>query len=57
FLSEPTQVEMVQAKLKTLDALPSLLSNVTNALDHFAQAIALKKTEDASVPSAGQDGT
>ncbi|GKE87024.1 hypothetical protein Tco_1564499, partial [Tanacetum coccineum] len=39
---------MVQAKLKTLDALPSLLNNVTNALDHFAQAIALKKTKDAS---------
>ncbi|GJX78389.1 hypothetical protein Tco_0325200 [Tanacetum coccineum] len=57
FLSVPTQVETVQAKLKTLDALPSLLNKVTNALDQFAQAIALKKTEDASVPSVSQAGT
>ncbi|GJW77645.1 hypothetical protein Tco_0139327 [Tanacetum coccineum] len=41
------------AKLKTLDALPSLLNKVTNALNRFTQAIASKKTEDASVPSVG----
>ncbi|GJW45764.1 hypothetical protein Tco_0077410 [Tanacetum coccineum] len=53
----PTQVEMVQAKLKTLDALPSLLNKVTNDLNQFAQAIASKKTEDTSIPSAGQAST
>ncbi|GJY30744.1 hypothetical protein Tco_0414239 [Tanacetum coccineum] len=57
FISVPLQVEMVQAKLKTLDALPSLLNKVTNALNQFAQAIASKKTRDTSVPSAGQAGT
>nr|GFC48598.1 hypothetical protein [Tanacetum cinerariifolium] len=46
-----------QAKLKTLDALPSLFYKVTNALNQFAQAIASKKTEDDSVPLAGQAGT
>ncbi|GJT73852.1 hypothetical protein Tco_1033138 [Tanacetum coccineum] len=52
FLSVPTQVETVQAKLKTVDALPSLLNKVTQALNQFAQAIAStsKKTRDASVP-------
>ncbi|GJT53676.1 hypothetical protein Tco_0988730 [Tanacetum coccineum] len=43
FLCVPTQVEIVQVKLKTLDALPSLLNKVTNALNQFAQAIASKK--------------
>ncbi|GKD21751.1 hypothetical protein Tco_1223454 [Tanacetum coccineum] len=55
FLSMPTQVETVQAKLKTLDALPSLLNKVTNALNHFAQAIALKKNEDAKNESTNSD--
>ncbi|GJU44991.1 hypothetical protein Tco_1202257 [Tanacetum coccineum] len=36
FLSVPTQVEKVQAKLKTLDALPGLLNKVTDALNQFA---------------------
>ncbi|GJW75815.1 hypothetical protein Tco_0135185 [Tanacetum coccineum] len=57
FLSLPTQVKMIQAKLKTLDALPSLLHKVTNALNQFAQAIASKKIKDNSVTSAGQVGT
>ncbi|GJX39369.1 retrovirus-related pol polyprotein from transposon TNT 1-94 [Tanacetum coccineum] len=57
FLFVPTQVETVKAKLKTVDALPSLLNKVTNALNQFAHAIASKKTKDASVPSAGQAGT
>ncbi|GJW17708.1 hypothetical protein Tco_0025144 [Tanacetum coccineum] len=38
-----------QAKLKTLDALPSLLNNVTNALNQFAQAITLNKTVEEAV--------
>ncbi|GJY83888.1 hypothetical protein Tco_0497264 [Tanacetum coccineum] len=46
-----------EAKLKTLDALPSLLNKVTNALNHFAQAIASKKTGDTSVLLAGHAGT
>ncbi|GJU40522.1 hypothetical protein Tco_1193479 [Tanacetum coccineum] len=46
-------IETIQAKLKTLDALPSLLNKVTNALNQFAQAITSKKIEDASVPLAG----
>ncbi|GJU08350.1 hypothetical protein Tco_1124780 [Tanacetum coccineum] len=50
-------IEMVQAKLKTLDALQSLPNKVTNALNQFAQAIASKKTGDTNVPSAGQAGT
>ncbi|GKC04383.1 hypothetical protein Tco_0995993 [Tanacetum coccineum] len=57
FLPLPSQVEMVQAKLKTLDALPSLLSKVINALNQFAQAITLRKTGSESVPLAGQAGT
>ncbi|GJS17706.1 hypothetical protein Tco_0412178 [Tanacetum coccineum] len=38
FLSLPVQVASVQAKLKSLDALPGLLLNVTNALNKFAQS-------------------
>ncbi|GJS85521.1 hypothetical protein Tco_0752062 [Tanacetum coccineum] len=50
---------MVQAKLKTLDALSSLLNKVTEALNQFAQVIASasKKTKDANVPLADQVGT
>ncbi|GJY90893.1 hypothetical protein Tco_0506089 [Tanacetum coccineum] len=36
FLSLPVQVASVQAKLKTLDALPGLLLNVTKALNKFS---------------------
>nr|GEV92769.1 hypothetical protein [Tanacetum cinerariifolium] len=57
FLFVPNQVKTVQVKLKTLDALPSLFNKVTNALNQLAQAIASKKTNDASVPSACQAGT
>ncbi|GJT97147.1 retrovirus-related pol polyprotein from transposon TNT 1-94 [Tanacetum coccineum] len=44
-------VEMVQAKIKTLDALPSLLNKVTEALNKFTQAITStsKTTKDASL--------
>nr|GEU90181.1 retrotransposon protein, putative, unclassified [Tanacetum cinerariifolium] len=47
------------ANLKTLDALPSLLNKVTEALTKSAQVIesVSKKTEDSGVPSAGQDGS
>nr|GEW78830.1 hypothetical protein [Tanacetum cinerariifolium] len=37
FLSLPAKVELAQAKLKTLDALPSLLLNVTKALHKFKE--------------------
>ncbi|GJZ38012.1 hypothetical protein Tco_0584203 [Tanacetum coccineum] len=39
FLSLPIQVASVQAKLKTLDALPSIFLNVTKALNTFAQVL------------------
>ncbi|GKF06277.1 hypothetical protein Tco_0036945 [Tanacetum coccineum] len=56
FVSLPIQVASFQAKLKTLDALPSLLLNVTKALNKFAQVLdsTLSKARDQSVPSAGQ---
>ncbi|GKB85216.1 hypothetical protein Tco_0957488, partial [Tanacetum coccineum] len=57
FLYVPTQVKKVQAKLKTLDVVPSLLNKVTNALNQFAQAIASKKTKDTGIPLAGKAGT
>ncbi|GJX19566.1 hypothetical protein Tco_0222243 [Tanacetum coccineum] len=52
-------VASVQAKLKTLDALPSLLLNVTQALNKFAQVLnsASSKAGDHSVPLAGQADT
>ncbi|GJW73255.1 hypothetical protein Tco_0132625 [Tanacetum coccineum] len=45
--------------MKTLDALLSLLTKVTEALDRFAQALesASHKAGDQSVSSAGQAGT
>ncbi|GJR76222.1 hypothetical protein Tco_0088587 [Tanacetum coccineum] len=59
FLSLPVQVASVQAKLKTLDALPGLLLNVTQALYKFAQVLnsSSSKAGDHSVPSAGQADT
>ncbi|GJS51462.1 hypothetical protein Tco_0624824 [Tanacetum coccineum] len=50
-----SQVESIQAKLKTLDALPSLLLNVTKALNKFAQVLesTSSKDGDQSVPSVG----
>ncbi|GKC13580.1 hypothetical protein Tco_1010362 [Tanacetum coccineum] len=59
FISIPTQVESVQAKIKTLDALPSLLKKVTEALNKFAQVMkyASKRTKDTSAPSTGQAST
>nr|GEZ78228.1 hypothetical protein [Tanacetum cinerariifolium] len=57
FLIVQSQVEMVHAKLKTLDALSGLLNKVTNALTQFAQAITSKKTSGDSVPLPGQAST
>nr|GEV67443.1 hypothetical protein [Tanacetum cinerariifolium] len=59
FLSLPVQVASVQAKLKTLDALPGLLSHVTKSLNKFAQVLdsTSSKARDQSVPSAGQANT
>ncbi|GJS18224.1 hypothetical protein Tco_0412696 [Tanacetum coccineum] len=59
FVSLPVQVASVKAKLKTLDALPGLLLNVTKALNKFAQVLdsASSKAVDQSVPSAGQADT
>ncbi|GJR08905.1 hypothetical protein Tco_0791557 [Tanacetum coccineum] len=59
FLSLPAKVESAQAKLKTLDALPSLLLNVTKALNKFAEVLESTSTKagDQSVPSAGQADT
>ncbi|GKB53741.1 hypothetical protein Tco_0904494 [Tanacetum coccineum] len=52
-------VASVQAKLRTLDALLSLLLYVTQALNKFAQVLdsASSKAGDQSVPSAGQADT
>ncbi|GJY63300.1 hypothetical protein Tco_0464760 [Tanacetum coccineum] len=59
FLSLPAKVESAQAKLKTLDALPSLLLNVTKAMNKFAEILESSSTKagDQSVPSAGQADT
>ncbi|GJV35283.1 hypothetical protein Tco_1407760 [Tanacetum coccineum] len=53
------EVASVQAKLKTLDALPGLLSHVIKALNKFAQVLdfASSKVRDQSVPLAGQADT
>ncbi|GKC54580.1 hypothetical protein Tco_1077325 [Tanacetum coccineum] len=52
-------VKSVQAKLKTLDDLLSLLLNITQALNKFAQVLnsASSKAEDQSVPSTCQANT
>ncbi|GKD16303.1 hypothetical protein Tco_1205461 [Tanacetum coccineum] len=59
FISLPEQVASVQAKLKTLDALPSLLLNVTKALNKFAQVLDSTNLEAGypSVSLAGQADT
>ncbi|GKD78528.1 hypothetical protein Tco_1341149, partial [Tanacetum coccineum] len=59
FISLTAKVESAQAKLKTLDALPSLLLSVTKALNKFAEVLESTSTKarDQSVPSAGQADT
>ncbi|GKC07947.1 hypothetical protein Tco_0999557 [Tanacetum coccineum] len=61
-LALPKQISSINvqlSKLKVLDALPSLLNKVTEALDRFPTAIELasQKAGEISVPSAGQAGT
>ncbi|GJZ41004.1 hypothetical protein Tco_0587890 [Tanacetum coccineum] len=57
FLDFPSQVSSVQEKLKTLDALPSLLNKVTNTLNRFATIIENELgATGKSVPSAGKAG-
>ncbi|GKE26175.1 hypothetical protein Tco_1441559 [Tanacetum coccineum] len=55
FLGLPSQISSVQEKLKTLDALPSLLHKVTDTLNRFATIVenASTKAIDKGVPSAG----
>ncbi|GJX79810.1 hypothetical protein Tco_0327959 [Tanacetum coccineum] len=52
-------VASVQAKLNTLDALSSLLLNVTKALKRFAQVLdsTSSKARDQSIPLVGQADT
>ncbi|GJR20709.1 hypothetical protein Tco_0969236 [Tanacetum coccineum] len=59
FISLSVQVASVQAKLKTMDALPGLLLNVTKALNKFAQVFdsASSKAGEQGVPSTGQADT
>ncbi|GKB83302.1 hypothetical protein Tco_0950197 [Tanacetum coccineum] len=55
FLDLPSQISLVQKKLKTLDSLPSLLNKVTKTLNRFATMV--ENTSGATtkdVPSAGQ---
>ncbi|GKC93213.1 hypothetical protein Tco_1158655 [Tanacetum coccineum] len=55
---EPERAPL-HAKIKTLEALPSLLNKVIKALNKFAQVMAsvLKRTKDTSAPLAAQAGT
>ncbi|GJT48721.1 hypothetical protein Tco_0974878 [Tanacetum coccineum] len=59
FISLTAKVESAQAKLKSLDALPSLLLNVTKALNKFTEVLESTsiKARDHSVLSAGQADT
>ncbi|GJS36999.1 hypothetical protein Tco_0535381 [Tanacetum coccineum] len=59
FLSLPTQVATIQAKLKTLDSLPGLLSHVTKTLNTFAQVLVSTSSKAGvkSIPSVGQADT
>ncbi|GJS64085.1 hypothetical protein Tco_0678649 [Tanacetum coccineum] len=56
FLVLPNQISLVQEKLKTLDALPSLLNKVTVTLYRFTSLInqSSQKAKDKGVPSAGK---
>ncbi|GKB02953.1 hypothetical protein Tco_0831042 [Tanacetum coccineum] len=59
FVSLPGHVASVQAKLKTLDALPGLLSHIIKALNKFAHVLdsTSSKARDQSVPSGSQADT
>ncbi|GKB02602.1 hypothetical protein Tco_0830691 [Tanacetum coccineum] len=59
FLALPSQISSVQAKLKTLDTLPSLLNKVANTLNRFANIMenASHTTTSNGVSSAGPTTT
>ncbi|GJU59643.1 retrovirus-related pol polyprotein from transposon TNT 1-94 [Tanacetum coccineum] len=58
FLLVPNPVASVQAKVKTLDALPCLLLKVTQALNMFAKVLhSVSKAGDQRVPLASQANT
>ncbi|GJY74145.1 hypothetical protein Tco_0478576 [Tanacetum coccineum] len=58
FLLVPNPVASVQAKVKTLDALPCLLLKVTQALNMFAKVLhSASKAGDQRVPLASQANT
>ncbi|GJT61691.1 hypothetical protein Tco_1005224 [Tanacetum coccineum] len=55
FLDLPSQVSLIQGKLKTLDSLPSLLNKVTNTLNRFATVVETASgAASKNVPSAGE---
>ncbi|GJV12757.1 hypothetical protein Tco_1354298 [Tanacetum coccineum] len=56
FLSLPKQVKSVQAKLKILDALPSLLLNITQALNKFAQVLDSASSKAGDQSSSQPEG-
>ncbi|GJW86410.1 hypothetical protein Tco_0161750 [Tanacetum coccineum] len=55
FQALPSQVSLVQEKLKTLDSLPSLLNKVTDTLNWFSTVVEnASRGTTKDVPSAGQ---
>ncbi|GJX54655.1 hypothetical protein Tco_0283024 [Tanacetum coccineum] len=55
FLNLPSQVSLVQEKLKILDSFPSLLHKVTNTLTRFATMVEnASGATSMNVPSAGK---
>ncbi|GJY91868.1 hypothetical protein Tco_0507650 [Tanacetum coccineum] len=55
FLNLPSQVSLVQEKLKTLDSLPSLLHKVTHTLNRFSTMVDnASGATSMNVPSTGQ---
>ncbi|GJT71864.1 hypothetical protein Tco_1031150 [Tanacetum coccineum] len=55
FLNLPSQVSLVEEKLKILDSLPSLLHKVTDTLNRFATMVEnASRATSMNVPSAGK---
>nr|GFB25388.1 hypothetical protein [Tanacetum cinerariifolium] len=55
FLNLPSQVSLVQKKLKILDSLPSILHKVTDTLNRFATMVEnASRATSINVPSAGK---
>ncbi|GJW75277.1 hypothetical protein Tco_0134647 [Tanacetum coccineum] len=58
FQALPSQVSLVQEKLKTLDSLPSLLNKVTDTLNRFATIVENASACQASAsPAEGEKNT